>query len=267
MLMLYGQLVKLKIIAYSDPDYSRATGDEYTALLNPQEFSENYNVEYNAAQAFGTTGSDLKFQRVDPQVLKLNFLFDATGVIKAPKSQFSFNNVDLFNKSDTSSVASQIESFKKVTTDYRGDIHSVPYVKLIWGEFLFKGRLQSLEITYTLFKTDGTPLRAKAAATFKRSITDNTREKAENNSSPDLTHMRVVRAGDTLPAMAKSIYGDASYYLQLAEENHCDQTKAGDQCLLPRTRRRHSTSWPPCVRSRTARTSANAGTTAPPPSC
>ena len=225
--MSYGQLVKLKIIAYSNPEYTWPTGDQYTALLNPQEFNENYHVEYNAAQAFGTTGSDLKFQRVQPQELKLNFLFDATGVITSGP----FNLVK--------SIDSQIKSFKKVTADYRGDIHSVPYVKLIWGEFLFKGRLQNLEITYTLFKSDGTPLRAKAAATFKRSITDVTREKDENKSSPDLTHIRQVKAGDTLPAMARNIYGDDAYLahcITLAKQNglkHFRDIKAGQKIAFP----------------------------------
>lgn len=205
--MAMGQLVKLKIIAYKDPEYRSATGHEYTALLNPQEISENYNVVYNAAQACGTTGTDLKFQRVEPEVLNLDFLFDATGIINNGKS--------IANKS----VAEQITDFKKATGDYYGDVHSTPYVKLIWGELLFKGRLQNLEITYTLFKADATPLRAKAKAAFKRSVTDKTREKQENKSSPDLTHVRVIKAGDTLPAMAREIYGNESYYLQLAQEN------------------------------------------------
>ena len=120
-----------------------------------------------------------------------------------------------------------------------GDIHSVPYVKLIWGDFLFKGRLQNLEITYTLFKSDGTPLRAKAAATFRRSISDNTREKQENKSSPDLTHIRTVRAGDTLPAMARNIYEDDQYLahcIMLAKHNgltHFRDIKVGQEISFP----------------------------------
>ena len=205
--MTNGQLVKLIIIAYKDIDYSKATGDEYSTLLNPQEFSENYRVQYHAVQAAGTTGSDLKFQRIEPKILKLNFLFDATGVVKVAASH------------GVKSVAEQIKDFKKVTVDYQGVTHSPPYVKIIWGELLFKGILESLDITYTLFKADGTPLRAKATTVFKRSVSDSTREKQENKSSPDLTHMRLVKAGDTLPALAKEIYGDASYYLKLAQDN------------------------------------------------
>ena len=239
MLALYGQLVKLKIIGYKNPKYFVRTGYSYTALLNPQEFSENYNVEYNAAQAFGVTGADLKFQRVEPQELKLNFLFDATGVVKEQKSLFGNFATPFFGSSGVSSVATQIKKFKRAAADYIGDIHSVPYVKIIWGDFIFKGRLQNLEITYTLFKSDGTPLRAKAATTFKRSVTDSTRERQENKSSPDLTHIRTVGAGDTLPAMAKSIYGDDKYLahcITLARQNglkHFRDIKIGQKISFP----------------------------------
>ena len=238
MLALYGQLVKLKIIGYRDPEYRLRTGYQYTALLNPQEFSENYNVEYNAAQSIGATGTDLKFQRIEPQELKLNFIFDATGVIKEQTSLFG-NNVNLFGSSGVTNVAKQISKFKKATADYIGTTHSVPYVKLIWGDFLFKGRLQNLEITYTLFKSNGTPLRAKAAATFKRSVTDKTRNKDENKSSPDLTHIRTVRAGDTLPAMAKDIYDDDQYLkhcIMLAKTNglkHFRDLRVGQKIAFP----------------------------------
>ena len=37
---------------------------------------------------------------------------------------------------------------------------------------------------------------------------------------PDLTHIRVVKEGDTLPSMANDIYGDFSYYLEVAKANN-----------------------------------------------
>jgi len=44
----------------------------------------------------------------------------------------------------------------------------------------------------------------------------------ENKSSPDVSHSRVVKSGDTLPLLSKEIYGNASYYLRLAQANNLD---------------------------------------------
>ena len=41
----------------------------------------------------------------------------------------------------------------------------------------------------------------------------------ENNHSPDLTHFRIVKKGDTLHLMCFKIYGDSKYYIQVAQVN------------------------------------------------
>ena len=74
-------------------------------------------------------------------------------------------------------------------------------------------------INLKLFKPDGTPIRAIATVKFKSSIEEQKRAAKENKSSPDLTHSRVVKQGDTLPLMCYSIYGDPKYYLQVAQVN------------------------------------------------
>jgi nucleoid-associated protein YgaU len=76
-----------------------------------------------------------------------------------------------------------------------------------------------MDITFKLFKPDGTPLRATARAKFKGFVEDDLRVAMENNSSPDLTHVREVKKGDTLPLMSFRIYGDSKYYLEVAKAN------------------------------------------------
>ena len=41
-----------------------------------------------------------------------------------------------------------------------------------------------------------------------------------NKSSPDLTHLREVGAGDTLPLMANRIYGNSADYIKVAKYNN-----------------------------------------------
>ncbi|HPF52255.1 MAG TPA: hypothetical protein PK335_11805, partial [Draconibacterium sp.] len=79
-------------------------------------------------------------------------------------------------------------------------------------------------------------LRASARAKFKGFIEDNLRVALENNSSPDLTHVRMVNEGDTLPLMTYRIYGDSKYYLEVARVNKLTnfrKLKVGQKIFFP----------------------------------
>ena len=75
-----------------------------------------------------------------------------------------------------------------------------------------------------------------AKVKFKGSIEEKKRVAKENNNSPDLTHRRTVKAGDTLPLMCYQIYGDSKYYLQVAEVNDLGNFRSltpGQNILFP----------------------------------
>ena len=93
-----------------------------------------------------------------------------------------------------------------------------------------------MDVTFKLFKPSGMPLRATARAKFKGFVENNLRVAIENNSSPDLTHVRIVKEGDTLPLMAFRIYGDSKYYLEVAKANSITnfrKLKVGQQIFFP----------------------------------
>jgi nucleoid-associated protein YgaU len=106
-----------------------------------------------------------------------------------------------------------------------GKTHKPNFLRIIWGNFSFENDdgfsciLKDLQINYTLFDTDGRPLRAKISATFIHFIEPVRRVREENKKSPDVTHIRKVTAGDTLPLLINDIYGDPTYYLQVARVN------------------------------------------------
>src|SRR5262249_35451396 len=87
---------------------------------------------------------------------------------------------------------------------------------------IFKGRVTVVAITYKLFNSDGTPIRAVAKVTFKSSIEEEKRAAKEDKHSPDLTQSRMIKLGDTLPQLCFQIYGDPRYYLQVAAVNRLE---------------------------------------------
>ena len=156
---------------------------------------------------------------------KFKILFDSTGIIA---------NIPANLKGKT--IAEQVDAFLKVTSDYKGDIHRPPPLELVWGSFIFKGVLSNLAITYNTFKPDGTPVRAEAEAEFKTASATQEALLNAKKSSPDMTHIKTLRAGDSLPGLCQEIYRGENYFVQVAEANglnHLRGIKAGQDLSFP----------------------------------
>jgi LysM repeat protein len=229
-----GQLHKLKLKAYSDPEFQNEKPDaEFTAQVNPESYTVTQSIEYNQQQAQGTSDQQLRYTRSGPQNMEFEFVFDGSGVI--PKTGIPFAG-SISVPGEKPNIIEAITKFKKVVYDYDGTRHEPPYVKIYWGTLLFKCRLTNLAITYKLFNADGTPIRATAKCTFNGTVEDNLRVALTNPQSPDLTHMRTVQQGDTLPLMTYRIYEDESLYLEIARVNNLTnfrELKPGDQLFFP----------------------------------
>lgn len=218
-----GKLEKMLILAFSDSKKAESGGlkeadESFEVLINPETYAHEYKLKFSeSGQGHGTSGKQLKYEYTEPADMSFEFIFDNTGIIDGKPRD---------------SIADDIKKFKQVLIEYKGDTHEPRHFKLVWGQnSIFKGRVTEVGITYKMFKSDGTPIRAVAKVKFKSSIEEELRAAKEKKSSPDLTHVRKVKLGDTLPQMCNVIYGDPKYYLQIADVN-----KLGNfRCLTPGT--------------------------------
>jgi len=223
-----GKHGKMLILAFSDSKKAESGGvaeadESFEALINPESYTIGYKLKFSeSGQGHGTSGKQLKYQYTEPADMTFEFLFDNTGIIDGEPRE---------------SVADDLKKFKQVLIEYKGDAHEPRHFKLVWGEnSIFKGRVTLLDITYRLFNADGTPIRALAKVTFKSSIEEEKRAAKEDKQSPDLTHVRKVKRGDTLPLLCYQIYGDPRYYLQVAAHNGLTEfrsLKPGDTLRFP----------------------------------
>ncbi len=246
MLFDQGKLEKMTIWAYEalgdqeePPVLSDADGDTYVVQVNPKSYSLNHLLNYTDRQGQGDSGSDAIFANSSPTTLQFDFLFDATGIVPPPSA---LGDVPLLGaiagalSGDDFDVMTEIEKFSRVVYDYSGDIHRPRKLLLIWGTLEFPCALTSLSYQFTLFKPDGTPLRAVAKASFREAESDAQRELRARNSSPDLTHLREVKQGDSLPLLAHRVYGDPALYLELARVNKLvafRRLRPGSRLTLP----------------------------------
>ncbi len=212
------------VVAFSDSTYMvPAPIPPFKAHVNPENYTQSVSVNFSELQAPGTSGTASNYNNTDAQTLQFDFLLDRTGAL---------GNLS----TGPTGVASDIFHFKKLTLDYDGEKHRPRNLMLIWGTLIFKCRLQSLQVEHKMFSPQGLPLRAVLKTTFREYKEDSKRALEENKSSPDLTHVRTVKDGDTLPFMAERIYGDPKYYLEVARVNgitNFRNLKAGSEIIFP----------------------------------
>ncbi|MBY0478843.1 MAG: LysM peptidoglycan-binding domain-containing protein [Chitinophagaceae bacterium] len=199
-----GQFEKLKIFAYSDPGCETQVGEPFTVMMNPENYTQEIKMEFENGQGQGTSGSQPKFKLKPPEELSFEILFDNTGII---------------DKNPRSDIATDIENFKQFLMGYEGEIHQPKFFKFVWGTSLMKGICVLLNIAYKLFNPNGKPIRAICKVSIRELKEEELRVAEERNSSPDLTHYRTVKQGDTLPLMCYRIYGHSKYYWQIAKVN------------------------------------------------
>ena len=227
---------KMKIIAFSDTSFSQKSG-EMVVQLNPDKYSLDYEVQFANTQKPGSSGQELLFNRILPQRLNFDFLFDRTGAIPDSVAIPGLGGLpSLGGVSNKDGVQPDIDNLRELTMGFDGDIHRTKYLILNWGKLLFKCCLTKMNVTYTLFRPDGTPLRATAKCFFEEFRETELRVKEENKNSPDLTHIRTVKEGDTLPLMTFRIYGDSKYYMQVAKVNEIENFRnleVGQQVFFP----------------------------------
>jgi LysM repeat protein len=122
--------------------------------------------------------------------------------------------------------------------DLNRELHAPPIVRFTWDTEVFRGVLESLNITYVLFTPDGIPLRAKLSLALKEYRPVDIQIKQNPTASPDYEKTYVVKRGDTLSGIAFAVYRDATVWRAIATNNQIQDPRAvqpGQVLQLPRT--------------------------------
>ncbi len=206
--MSLGRLVKVCLLAYEDKSKEKKV-NIFILPINPESYSLNLKIEYETKKGQGNQGTAPKYTGTKPKELKLDFILDGTQTVEG-------YHKDLVDKT----VPQQIRELLATAYDMNAKTHVPNRLKVNWGEELvFDCVLTNLDVNYTLFDRDGTPLRAKLSATFLGHKEEEKRVREENKNSPDLTHVFLLGAEETLTGRAHEIYGGGNYYRQVAAAN------------------------------------------------
>lgn len=194
----------LKITGYSDENFQSKIGSPYAVMINPESIKWNRKIDYNEQQAPDTSSASQKYKHTPSAEFSFDIVIDCTGVVDKSR-------VDM---------KKEISALEDIVYTYNGKIHRPNFVKIQWGKNItFNSVLKSFDTTYTLFKPDGSPLRAKISLSFGEYINPKTVKQKDKRSSPDLTHLVKTVDGDTLPHLSQKMYNSPDYYIQLARFN------------------------------------------------
>jgi hypothetical protein len=151
---------------------------------------------------------------------------------------------DSYSQKDFKDVRYYTNQLLRLTLRGRGyamfllPFSSPPTVKFIWGKMrLFNAVVEKLDITYTLFLEDGTPIRAKANLDLKQcDFWDDVLPAQNPTSRTDPRRTRIATSHMRLDQIAYEEYGDSRYWRLLAEANNLDDPFAlqdGQILIIP----------------------------------
>lgn len=191
------------------------TGDEFEVLFNPKEYVIEKRTPWKEHEIQGLDSPAVEFTLGERKKLSMELFFDTSE-----------------EKTDVRAYTEKIESLMLVNSDE----HRPPLLLFSWGKLKFKCVLEDLVQRFTMFKNDGTPVRAILKVLFKEYSTSASQFKEKPRHSADHTKRLVLREGDNLAAMSGREYADPRKWREIAKANKIDDplnVKPGTVLKLP----------------------------------
>lgn len=196
-------LGKLMILPVLDFDPAPIPiGPPYFAMFNPENWQIQTTLEHSEQSKDGGDGAVHAFKRIAPATLSFDLVIDGTGA-----------------SGEKREVIADITYLKTILL-FNGVLHKPNNLLVVWSTQIFKGVLTSFTVKHTLFRADGTPLRATVSLSLTEQKSIIGMILGMNLGSADLTHYRQVKANDRLDLICHQIYRDPKYYLEVARANN-----------------------------------------------
>lgn len=176
--------------------------------FNPAQYKLKKESSFAEIPIPGLESPPLQYVRGGAEVLSMDLLVDTSDELTDVREKYVDKLQSLVRKN--------------------AKLHAPPIVDFVWGTQVFHGVLQSLEVTYVLFHTDGTPLRAQLAVAMKEYRPVEVQVRETEQSSPDVEKRYVVRAGETLSSISAAVFRDPGLWREIAVANGITDPRAVD---------------------------------------
>jgi LysM repeat protein len=225
-------ITKAKLVIYA-PDLKKSKTltdkNDFTFKFNPESVRVTKTVKPKEQKEQNKDSPELQFTSGDSK--KIEF------------GEILLNTFDI-----RKSVYTEVSNLERLVT-VDSDLHHPPRVLFVWGDAFGTGEgevngglfvVTSLDVNYTMFLPNGTPVRAKCKVTLQEAQPDKGDSPGDYRNSPrnspDTAHVHLVQRGDSLQAIAHSEYSDAGEWRRIAAANGIDnplELRPGQRLLIP----------------------------------
>lgn len=219
------ELAKIEITPL-DKDGNRVESNTFKVLFNPNTYSITKTVRWNPI-----VETDRK---VDAPPLNYG-----GGASRSLSLELFYDVTEPINGVTVADVREKTNDIVKLTLIQR-ELKRPPAVQISWGaappansDFPFTGVVSTLTQRFTLFSSDGKPLRATLNVTFTEFLDP---ELNQRQTDPEFTTRRIKR-GDTLSGIAAEVYRDPALWRLIAEANNLDDPRhliIGQMLAIPK---------------------------------
>ena len=201
-------------IAFTPLDKSGAIQNvkKVEALFNPKSYSISKSVSWDEERSKNHNAPMLEFGGGGSRLLSLELFYDVTEPVNGKK------------ENDVRKLTDKLVAMTRI----KRDLGEPPKIVVSWGDnsgsnfdFPFTGVVTNLRQNFTLFSSDGKPLRATLSLTIKEYLFW---DKDEKQNDPEFTTW-LVKRGDSLSSIANSVYRDPRLWRVIAEKNQIDDPR------------------------------------------
>jgi nucleoid-associated protein YgaU len=193
---------------------------EISVLFNPNSYSITKSVTWTATPSSNEQNAQTERKKNAPALtfggggsrqLTLELFFDVTEPIDDQEV------ADVREKTDRIVELTRIER----------DLGRPPACEVFWGsaptgsDFPFTGVVNQLTQRFTLFRSDGRPVRANLTVSFTEFLDP---EEDQRQTDPEFT-TRLVKRGDSLSNISAEVYRDPTLWRVIAEANVLDDPR------------------------------------------
>lgn len=166
--------------------------------FNPAEYKLTKANNFAEIAIPGLESPPIQFVRGGAETLALQFLLDTSDTLEDVRERY----VDRL----------------RGLLDIQEKLHAPPIVAFVWDRQIFRGVLESFDVTYTLFTPRGVPIRAQASTTLKEYRPVDIQVNETRQTSPTVEKAYTVR-GETLSEVAGQVYRDPTLWRVIARAN------------------------------------------------
>ena len=203
-----------------------ATGDRVPVMFNPEEYTLNRDINFAQTAVPGLSSPLIQFVNGNLRTLELELMLDT--VEKHTSGSTALNRAG----EDVRRLVRQVTDLMEINPE----THAPPILLFTWASLSFTCVLARATQRFVMFKSDGTPVRARLTVTFNEFRNAELEAKEVKRETADYSKVHEVVQGDTLATIAAGAYNDGTLWRPIALRNEIDDPRrlqVGARLVVP----------------------------------